>query len=806
MPSERIIRTIIAVAVYYGFSSISAGASHCSWEQGFWIRGLNDSVNALAVYDDGTGPALIAGGSFTGAGPNQLGHIAKWDGSAWSALGGPGENGIDGVVYSLAVYDDGNGANLYAGGDFMSADGATVNHLAKWNGSEWSAVGTGTDGIVLALTVYDDGTGDALFAGGSFTNAGGLTVNGVARWDGSSWSGLSGPSGTGVAPGRSVRALAVHDDGSGLGLYAGGSFNTAGGVTVNRIAKWNGSAWSALTGPSGTGVDSTVVALAVYNDGSGAALFAGGTFATAGGVSVERIAKWDGAAWSALSGPSGTGVDSTVRSLTVFGGELYAGGSFVTAGGVTAHHIAKWNGTTWSALSGSGTDAAVDALTTYDDGNGVALYAGGFFHDAGGVPANFISRWNGTSWFAVGVSGDAGDGINETILALATFDDGSGAALYAGGSFTVAGGTTVNHVATWNGSDWSALSGPAGTGIDGPVHALAVYDDGTGAALYAAGTFTTAGGVTVNNVAKWNGTAWSSLSGPSGVGVEGAGCTSRCARALGVYDDGNGPALYVGGAFSTAGGLTANHVARWDGKAWSDLSGPAGNGTDGPGSLAGPWALVPYDDGGGEALYAAGFFEMAGGVAVNHVAKWDGNNWSALTGTSGTGLDSLAETAAVFDDGSGTALYVAGDFSSAGGIPARFIARWDGTEWSELGGPPESLDFFISLAVYDDGHGSALYGGGAFQQVDDLTVNNIARWDGGTWSALSGPEGTGLGHFASALAEFDDGNGSALFAGGSFTTAGGVLSTYIGKWSCPALVFADGFESGDTSGWSVTVP
>ena len=58
----------------------------------------------------------------------------------------------------------------------------------------------------------------------------------------------------------------------------------------------------------------------------------------------------------------------------------------------------------------------------------------------------------------------------------------------------------------------------------------------------------------------------------------------------------------------------------------------------------------------------------------------------------------------------------------------------------------------------------------------------------------------------SALAEYDDGSGSALFAGGSFTTAGGVLSTYLGKWSCPNPLFADGFESGDTTAWSATVP
>jgi hypothetical protein len=128
------------------------------------------------------------------------------------------------------------------------------------------------DNWVAAFAVFDDGTGEALYAGGFIGYAGGVLVSGIAKWDGTSWSALSGPFATGVGSGLGVYSLAVFDDGTGPALYAGGDFTTAGGVTVNNIARWDGSSWSALSGPSGTGIDDTVYALAVHDDGTGPAL------------------------------------------------------------------------------------------------------------------------------------------------------------------------------------------------------------------------------------------------------------------------------------------------------------------------------------------------------------------------------------------------------------------------------------------------------------------------------------------------------------------------------------------------------
>lgn len=67
-------------------------------------------------------------------------------------------------------------------------------------------------------------------------------------------------------------------------VYAGGIFTSSGSNAINRIAKWNGSEWSAL----GDGFNNTVNALAVDSNNN---VYAGGNFIRAGGVSANRIAE-----------------------------------------------------------------------------------------------------------------------------------------------------------------------------------------------------------------------------------------------------------------------------------------------------------------------------------------------------------------------------------------------------------------------------------------------------------------------------------------------------------------------------------
>ena len=163
--------------------------------------------------------------------------------------------------------------------------------------------------------------------------------------------------------------------------------------------------------------------LALVFDGSGN-LYAGGAFTTAGGVSANNIAKWNGSSWSAI----GSGTNGRVSALGFDNsGNLYAGGAFTTAGGVSANNIAKWNGSNWRAL-GSGVDGAVDALAIDGVGN---LYAGGEFSTAGGKASAYFARYT----IAPAVSGFAKLGVENKPIAFSAsdfagnFSEASGSAL-----------------------------------------------------------------------------------------------------------------------------------------------------------------------------------------------------------------------------------------------------------------------------------------------------------------------------------------------------------------------------------------
>jgi hypothetical protein len=261
------------------------------------------------------------------------------------------------------------------------------------------------------------------------------------------------------------------------------------------------------------------------------------------------------------------------------------------------------------------------------------------------VTANRIARWDGLKWSPLG------SGMNGPVYALAVLPNGD---LVAGGAFTDAGGVKADYIARWDGRHWF----PIGIGMSFNVIALAVLPSGD---LVAGGGFASAGGTTVNQIARWNGVSWS----PLGSGVAGGGV-----YALAVMPNGD---VIAGGNFIAAGGVTVKQIARWDGTSWSPLGyGVQGDWDWGVESLL----VLPNGD-----LIAGGEFTNASGSWAKRIARWRDGSWQAL----GLGTSSRVKALAALPNGE---LVAAGGFTFAGGLVANGFARWTETSVPWVAQPP----------------------------------------------------------------------------------------------------------------------
>lgn len=559
------------------FATAGGAPANCiaRWNGSAWSplgTGLSGFVHALVVMPNGD---LVAGGDFGSAGGAPAFNVARWNGVAWSAMGfTPTASPYSPTVRALAVLPSGE---LAVGGNFITTGGTTVNSIARWNGTAWSGLGggvLGSHGFVDSLALLSNGD---LAVGGRFTTAGGVAANNVARWDGTTWSAIGVGAGfqvsslttlptgdlvaigdfpapvVGVArwDGSAWQPLSIGTDGSVSAsaklangdVLAGGDFTSIDGVAANHVARWNGTAWS----PLGAGMPGRVSAVIELGNGT---LFAGGNFAATAGPSY--VARWSGTSW--------VNIGYTFAPIRAFAelpnGDLVMGGDFFSVGGVTASGAARWNGSGWSAMGISGAISALAvrpngelfAVSTYVHrwtGTAWAVISFTAAHSLaidrdGSLLAGFadgVQRWNGATWTSLGPA------ANGAVRSITVLPNGH---LLAGGDFTTIGGVAATRLARWNGSAWS----PVGTGTDFAATTLLTLADGS---AFAGGDFRVVDGrvsafharlaSTCPASATTFGTSCASLGGPMQLSARGlpwaggtfsAQCTGMAPNALGL--------------------------------------------------------------------------------------------------------------------------------------------------------------------------------------------------------------------------------------------------------------------------------
>ena len=286
-----------------------------------------------------------------------------------------------------------DGSVLYVGGDFNNAGGlAAGDHIAKWNGTTWTALGGGLgDAASAVYAIARDPTTGLVFAGGSFANQGpNHDVSVVGQFNGTAWSpipGLASKNGT-------VFAMTV----VGRYLYIAGGFSkhSANSTPADGLVRWNIDTHVEEAVPATNTSDIGGTPAAIVPDGSGG-FYLGGNVANVDNIAAaDYVAHWSGGTWSSLGSDASQRPRARTRHRS--GQRLRRWRVHQRRRSPGADKVAKWNGSAWSAIGGAtffGTSAAVVVYGIWAD-NG-AVVASGYFNNAGGLAkADGVAAFNGT--------------------------------------------------------------------------------------------------------------------------------------------------------------------------------------------------------------------------------------------------------------------------------------------------------------------------------------------------------------------------------------------------------------------------
>ena len=348
-------------------------------------------------------------------------------------------------------------------------------------------------------------------------------------------------------------------------------------------------------------------------------------------------------------------------------------------------------------------------ICLYGDTVSDCLLIGGDHILAEGTIFSGIASWDGTNFSRLnGNTGDLAYSFPGDLAARVKCITRYKGEVYAGGHFHVAGTEEANNIARWDGANWNTL----GNGLISSVNCLLVKDDN----LYVggAGLDSIIGSLEdCNGVVMWDGVNWHAL--PPIPEPDDLVIVSDLIEYKGE--------LYAGGNFGNWND-SIQEIAKWDGTQWVSVGG---------GIHGDSWvdAMAVYKG----YLYVGGYFYKNHGNAGNFIMRWDGEQWSDVGG----GL--VGENS--YNNGQVHGMYVynnelwiAGVFTKAGGIPAKYIAKWDGDKWCNMEtGFANRVRFFGEL-------NNELYVGGGFQWIDTTNIYYIAKWTGGSYvDTCSTPDG-----------------------------------------------------------------
>ena len=721
---------LVLWSFFIGFSlhGQQKNALEGNWYDNFARVGLLSAASYALAFDSNGHMWISTNGNQTGL---EAPRLKKWDGRTWKFK----DPGFDHIITAM-VFDEND--NLYVGGTFQNIGELEAAHVAMYDGEQWHSLGSGLDRTgtqppqVRSLRIHNG----SLYVGGIFNQAGDSNANNIARWNGSQWSALPGLA---MVSGAHVNDMIVLDDvlwmatqnadfNNGLIRYDLVANNLLDPL-IGSISSGSHHVYSLSAGSDGkvyfsgnftSIIGQPIVHVGYYDTvenefhsmGSGAAhqgvrfvradengyVFVAGNFIQIDGVDARYVAMWDGTGWHDLDGGlQGRRTQSNPTQPRpadpndiAIGpdGNLYVAGVYIGAGDKIVYRVARWDREEWHALgNGLGGSFLFDypgsaVRSMFQSQTGEILVAASAAFSIGGKITRNVAAWdhNQENWRPLdgGLVGD--------VFTITEDDDGI---IYAGGNFfDIFGENSGSRIAYFDGEHWTGL----GEDLSGTVNSLLIAHDGT---LYAGGT---GGGI---NFHRWNGEAWESVFETAASGI---------VRDLALTPNGD---VLVGGEFTRINGDdNLRRIALWDGEEFHALD----NGILGSGVVIAITFTVL-----GEPVVAGTFNIGTDGGDDHRVAVFRDGEWQAL----GEGLRLGSVNALV--TGPRGEIYAGGRYIND--LEGDFIrlSVWNGEEWLPFYEPVTSAGRIYDLLIDDEGR---LWAGGFFTHAGDMNSFAIAMWSG----------------------------------------------------------------------------
>ena len=450
------------------------------------------------------------GGSFKSVNGLPVANVAMFDGTNWSALG----SGIQGTIITMKMIN----GELYVAGYIQSAGGIPVNNIAKWNGTTWSAVGQGLPYVIREIEFFQNKiyiTGFPPYTSVSY----------LASFDGTNWSQNLG------SFDRNVNGMFVK--GNELIIY--GYFQLFNTDTVNGMISYNGTSFNYYPSsftfgvPSAQLIDTTIYILnydkdtiSYYNGSQWLPYYIDST----NSVAIEQLFSYHNSLCVVLDSNAQLPYSSEYLILSKLDSNL------------VRRNMVK--------MRRDQGQFTIENIQTHND----EIDVSGWMDHLEDTLAISYFHYDGLQWTNPGkVSGENyyNSWANSSVYSIVK--DSLTGDIYAAGSFLFAGITYSPNVARWDGTSWHAMS----TGLSSRVTKLIFYHN----ELYAFGYFGYAGSNWVGRAAKWNGTTWQ----PFGTGFSGPVNDAI------VFNN----ELYASGDFTSVNGVSANYIAKYNGTTWSPV-------------------------------------------------------------------------------------------------------------------------------------------------------------------------------------------------------------------------------------------